>query len=83
MCNLADCIKVAIDFVSLENIDRCEKLTAEFRNENDTFTWKEDVLQLRTMMMYAWRSISQLRKAWYEEYDRMESAETTEEQTVD
>lgn len=66
VCNLADCIKVAIDFVSLENIDRCEKLTAEFRNENDTFTWKEDVLQLRTMMMYAWRSTAQLRKVWEE-----------------
>ncbi|CAE6438388.1 unnamed protein product [Rhizoctonia solani] len=51
VCNLADCIKIAIDFVSIENIDRCEKLTTEFRNENDTFTWKEDVLQLRTMMM--------------------------------
>ncbi|KAG8792367.1 hypothetical protein FRC12_006293 [Ceratobasidium sp. 428] len=68
VCNLADCIKVAIDFVSLENIDRCEKLTAEFRNENDTFTWKEDVLQLRTMMMYAWRSAAQLRRAWEEDY---------------
>jgi hypothetical protein len=83
VCNLADCIKVAIDFVSLENIDRCEKLTAEFRNENDTFTWKEDVLQLRTMMMYAWRSTCQLRKAWDEGYDQIESGETTEEQTVD
>ncbi|KAG8794161.1 hypothetical protein FRC12_000341 [Ceratobasidium sp. 428] len=64
VCNLADCIKVAIDFVSLENIDRCEKLTAEFRDENITETWKEDVLQLRTMMMYAWRSASQLRENW-------------------
>ncbi|KAG9124751.1 hypothetical protein FRC07_010375 [Ceratobasidium sp. 392] len=53
---------------ALENIDRCEKLTAEFRNENDTFTWKEDVLQLRTMMMYAWRSATQLRRAWEEEF---------------
>ncbi|QRV72004.1 JmjC domain, hydroxylase [Ceratobasidium sp. AG-Ba] len=69
VCNLADCIKVAIDFVSLENIDRCEKLTAEFRNENDTFTWKEDVLQLRTMMMYAWHSATQLRRAWEEEVE--------------
>ncbi|KAG8720933.1 hypothetical protein FRC08_017170 [Ceratobasidium sp. 394] len=71
VCNLADCIKVAIDFVSLENINRCEKLTAEFRDENDTDTWKEDVLQLRTMMMYAWRSAAQLRKAWEEEYSSL------------
>ncbi|KAG8721975.1 hypothetical protein FRC09_007036 [Ceratobasidium sp. 395] len=61
VCNLADCIKVAVDFVSLENVNRCEKLTAEFRLENGKSTWKEDVLQLRTMMMYAWRSTVRLR----------------------
>ncbi|KAG8787258.1 hypothetical protein FRC12_015745 [Ceratobasidium sp. 428] len=63
VCNLANCIKVAVDFVSLENIDRCEKLTAEFRLENGKSTWKEDILQLRTMMMYAWRSTVRLRTA--------------------
>ncbi|CAE7139566.1 unnamed protein product [Rhizoctonia solani] len=75
VCNLADCIKIAIDFVSIENIDRCEKLTTEFRNENDTFTWKEDVLQLRTMMMYAWRSTTQLRKCWYDDLAYLEQAD--------
>ncbi|CAE6402917.1 unnamed protein product [Rhizoctonia solani] len=78
VCNLADCIKIAIDFVSIENIDRCEKLTTEFRNENDTFTWKEDVLQLRTMMMYAWRSTTQLRKCWYDELANLEQGGTSE-----
>ncbi|KAJ1300194.1 hypothetical protein OPQ81_011943 [Rhizoctonia solani] len=72
VCNLSDCIKIAIDFVSIENIDRCEKLTTEFRNENDTFTWKEDVLQLRTMMMYAWRSATQLRKCWYDDLAKLQ-----------
>ena len=48
--NLADCIKVACDFVSPENILRCEKLTEEFRDQNQSMVWKEDVLQLRTMM---------------------------------
>ncbi|KAJ7367835.1 Jmjd1a protein [Mycena albidolilacea] len=54
--NLSDCIKVAIDFVSPENIARCEKLTKEFREVNQTKAWKEDVLQLRTMMWFAWLS---------------------------
>lgn len=56
---MADCIKIAIDFVSPENIDRCEKLTREFREQNQRKAWKEDVLQLRTMMWFAWQSCSQ------------------------
>ncbi|CAE6511592.1 unnamed protein product [Rhizoctonia solani] len=79
VCNLADCIKIAIDFVSIENIDRCEKLTTEFRNENDTFTWKEDVLQLRTMMMYAWRSATQLGKCWYKDLKKREQRGSEED----
>ncbi|KAH7888104.1 hypothetical protein F5I97DRAFT_1865700 [Phlebopus sp. FC_14] len=56
VCNLADCIKVAVDFVSPENIARCEQLTKEFREQNQSMAWKEDVLQLRTMMWFAWLS---------------------------
>jgi len=56
VCNMSDCIKVAIDFVSPENIERCEKLTREFREQNQSKAWKEDVLQLRTMMWFAWLS---------------------------
>ena len=56
VCNLADCIKVACDFVSPENISRCETLTKEFREQNQSMAWKEDVLQLRTMMWFAWVS---------------------------
>jgi len=56
VANLADCIKVAIDFVSVENIGRCESLTKEFRDLNQKLLWKEDVLQLRTMMWFAWLS---------------------------
>ena len=58
MCNLADCIKVACDFVSPENIQRCAQLTQEFRKLNFSYHWKEDVLQLRTMMWFAWESCS-------------------------
>lgn len=49
-------MKIAIDFVSPENIDRCETLTKEFREQNQSMQWKEDVLQLRTMMWFSWLS---------------------------
>jgi hypothetical protein len=49
-------MKIAIDFVSPENIDRCELLTKEFREQNQSMQWKEDVLQLRTMMWFSWLS---------------------------
>jgi len=56
VANLADSIKVAVDFVSTKNIARCEKLTGEFREQNQSMVWKEDSLQLRTMMWFAWLS---------------------------
>ena len=56
MCNLADGIKVACDWVSPENVERCKVLTHEFREQNEMKAWKEDVLQLRTMMWFAWLS---------------------------
>lgn len=67
VCNLADCIKVACDFVSPENIERCEALTKEFRDQNHAVVWKEDVLQLRSMMWFAWLSCSAQMKARYPE----------------
>ncbi|CAK5275825.1 unnamed protein product [Mycena citricolor] len=54
--NMSDCIKIAVDFVSLENVQRCATLTKEFRQVNTSKLWKEDVLQLRTMMWFAWLS---------------------------
>jgi lysine-specific demethylase 3 len=59
VANKADCVKVAVDFVSPENINRCEKLTREFRAQNQAKVWKDDVLQLRSMMWFAWMSFSQ------------------------
>jgi lysine-specific demethylase 3 len=56
VANLADSIKVSVDFVSSNNIARCEKLTGEFREQNQSMVWKEDSLQLRTMMWFAWLS---------------------------
>jgi hypothetical protein len=70
VCNLADCIKVACDFVSPENIQRCEALTKEFRDQNHAVVWKEDVLQLRSMMWFAWLSCSAQMKARFPEPER-------------
>ena len=53
---------MACDFVSPENIDRCERLTQEFRDQNQSVVWKEDVLQLRTMMWFAWLSCQRQRE---------------------
>ncbi|KIY45127.1 hypothetical protein FISHEDRAFT_49906 [Fistulina hepatica ATCC 64428] len=58
VCNLADCMKVAIDFVSPEHVGRCQKLTQEFREQNYRRLWKEDVLQVKNMLWYAWQSCS-------------------------
>ncbi|KAJ6617783.1 hypothetical protein B0H10DRAFT_2218332 [Mycena sp. CBHHK59/15] len=53
--NLSDCIKVAIDFVSVDNIECCEKLMQEFWGINDRGKpWKVDVLQLRSLLWFAW-----------------------------
>ena len=78
--NLADSIKIATDYVSPENIDRCAKLTKEFREQNKSKVWKEDILQLKTMMWFAWQSCSRQEKRLREEpqdqtYDSSSSRE--------
>ncbi|KAK4052687.1 hypothetical protein OIV83_001974 [Microbotryomycetes sp. JL201] len=57
VCNLADCIKVASDFVSIENVDRCWTVTQEFREQTKgPDLWRDDVLQLKTQLLWAWLS---------------------------
>lgn len=63
--NLANCMKIALDFVSPrewspamypsmkltpDNVRRCQRLTQDFRKENYVRVWKEDVLQLYNVM---------------------------------
>lgn len=50
VANLADCIKVACDFVSPQNVDRCMALSGEHRE----LLWKEDVLQLKNALWFTW-----------------------------
>ncbi|KAB7504262.1 Lysine-specific demethylase 3B [Armadillidium nasatum] len=51
--NLQNCVKVAEDFVSPENISHCFHLTQEFRHLSDTHTNHEDKLQIKNIIYHA------------------------------
>ncbi|KAL2622811.1 hypothetical protein R1flu_003016 [Riccia fluitans] len=51
--NLKSCLKVALDFVSPENIDQCIRLTEEFRMLPKHHPAKEDKLEVKKMLLYA------------------------------
>ncbi|XP_066252444.1 lysine-specific demethylase 3B [Euwallacea similis] len=51
--NLHNCIKVAEDFVSPENVAHCFHLTQEFRGLSDTHTNHEDKLQIKNIIYHA------------------------------
>ncbi|KAH7314727.1 hypothetical protein KP509_21G018000 [Ceratopteris richardii] len=51
--NLKSCIKVAMDFVSPENLQHCIHLTEEFRLLPKEHPAKEDKLEVKRMILYA------------------------------
>ncbi|XP_026478885.1 LOW QUALITY PROTEIN: lysine-specific demethylase 3B [Ctenocephalides felis] len=51
--NLHNCIKVAEDFVSPENVSICSRLTQEFRDLSDTHSNHEDKLQIKNIIYHA------------------------------
>ncbi len=51
--NLHNCIKVAEDFVSPENISHCLHLTQEFRHLTEWHTNHEDKLQIKTILFHS------------------------------
>ncbi|KAM0064916.1 putative transcription factor C2H2 family [Helianthus debilis subsp. tardiflorus] len=51
--NLKSCTKVAVDFVSPENIQQCIRLTEEFRKLPVNHKAKEDKLEVKKMIIYA------------------------------
>lgn len=51
--NLHNCIKVAEDFVSPENVSECFHLTHEFRALSDTHANHEDKLQIKNIIYHA------------------------------
>ncbi|GAA5907064.1 uncharacterized protein JCM6883_006127 [Sporobolomyces salmoneus] len=61
VCNLSACIKVASDFVSIENVGRCWKVTDEFRQQTkEDKVWKDDILGLKCQLLWAWESAKRL-----------------------
>lgn len=51
--NLKSCIKVALDFVSPENVRECVRLTEEFRVLPQNHMAKEDKLEVKKMALHA------------------------------
>ncbi|XP_040376593.1 lysine-specific demethylase JMJ25-like [Oryza brachyantha] len=51
--NLKSCIKVALDFVSPENVGECVRLTDEFRRLPSSHKAKEDKLEIKKMALHA------------------------------
>ncbi|KAK6926014.1 Zinc-finger domain of monoamine-oxidase A repressor R1 [Dillenia turbinata] len=51
--NRQSCIKVALDFVSPDNIEECIRLTEEFRVLPKTHRAKEDKLEVKKLALYA------------------------------
>ncbi|KAK3155728.1 hypothetical protein QOZ80_2BG0206820 [Eleusine coracana subsp. coracana] len=51
--NLKSCTKVALDFVSPENVGECVKLTEEFRRLPSWHGAKEDKLEIKKMVLHA------------------------------
>ncbi|KAK1403172.1 JmjC domain-containing protein [Heracleum sosnowskyi] len=51
--NLKSCIKVALDFVSPENVNECIRLTEEFRVLPENHRSREDKLEVKKMTIFA------------------------------
>ncbi|CAL9084093.1 unnamed protein product [Musa textilis] len=51
--NLKSCIKVAVDFVSPENVWECMRLTEEFRKLPEEHKAKEDKLEVKKIALHA------------------------------
>ncbi|CAL5056598.1 unnamed protein product [Urochloa decumbens] len=65
--NLKSCIKVALDFVSPENIGDCVKLTGEFRRLPSSHRANEDKLEIKKMALHALNEVVDLLDSGSEE----------------
>ncbi|XP_034938275.1 lysine-specific demethylase 3B isoform X1 [Chelonus insularis] len=78
--NLHNCIKVAEDFVSPENVSHCFHLTQEFRALSDTHTNHEDKLQIKNIVYHAVKdSLTVLETAKDKVYDMKKEVEIKKE----
>lgn len=55
--NIFDCIKVALDFVSPENITECFNLTNEFRKLSTRHSNREDKLQIKSILYHTVKNL--------------------------
>ena len=58
--NLRPCVKIAVDFVSVENAQFAVDLADDYRGLKQGHTHKEDVLQARAVAMHAWAAAEAL-----------------------
>ncbi|KAF0536220.1 lysine-specific demethylase 3 [Gigaspora margarita] len=58
VCNYTSCIKVALDFVSPEGVERSYKITRQFRTLMSDHKRKEDILQLSNVLFHTWITIT-------------------------
>lgn len=57
VCNVEDCIKVAMDFVSPENVDVCCELTEQFRRLSGSHKRRKDILQIKMILFHVFKSV--------------------------
>lgn len=55
--NIFDCVKVALDFVSPENVSECFNLTSEFRRLSSRHANREDKLQIKNILYHVIKSL--------------------------
>ncbi|KAJ1726382.1 hypothetical protein LPJ61_005223, partial [Coemansia biformis] len=53
VCNYASAVKIAMDFVSPERVEHCRRLTDEFRRLDPTHPRNRDLLQLNSILWWA------------------------------
>ncbi|KAF7983371.1 hypothetical protein HWV62_22363 [Athelia sp. TMB] len=68
--NACDAIKIALDFLDVESLNRTVQLAHEFRNHRKATSQGDDVLQLNTLLWYAWVSLT-------EQFDKLDGDGTT------
>ncbi|CAH9109939.1 unnamed protein product [Cuscuta europaea] len=76
--NLKSCIKVALDFVSPENVPECMRLTEEFRTLPKNHRAKEDKLEVKKMMIHAVRDAVEVLKNVYSQAASQEAGKEDE-----
>lgn len=79
--NLKSCIKVALDFVSPENVGECIRMTEEFRLLPPNHRAKEDKLEVKKMTLYAIKEALKVLGQDITPESKTEERETEEQET--